>query len=81
MAGFHNETFSTSLARLSRPTDIFVDAIGNMHIVDSNNGRILYWPVNSLEGRIVVGTNESGSAANQLNWPTTMISNDQYYLS
>lgn len=80
MAGFANGTYSRSLHGLSYPSDLFVDDTGNMYIVDSWNSRILYWPVNSAEGRIVAGTNKSGWQANQLNSPVALTSNDQYCL-
>ena len=76
MAGFANGTPSASLFGLHYPIDLLVDGIGNMHIVDYFNNRILYWPVNSAEGRIVAGTNESGSDANQLNLPRAIAGND-----
>jgi hypothetical protein len=76
VAGFSDDTSSTSFARLNNPYDFFVDGIGNMHIADSNNHRILYWPVNSAEGRIVAGTGEPGSEANQLFSPIALTSNN-----
>ena len=81
MAGFAEGTTSASLAGLRTPSDLFVDEIGNMHIADSSNSRILYWPINSREGRIVAGTGHYGSEANQLGWPTSFTSNDQYFQS
>lgn len=77
MAGFGNGTSATLFADLNFPMDLFVDGIGNMHIADSNNHRILYWPVNSAEGRIVAGTGEPGSEVNQLFWPRTLTSNNR----
>lgn len=81
VAGFNDGTVSTSLAGLFHPHDLLVDAVGNMHITDSLNNRILYWPKNSTEGWIVAGTDEFGSEANQLYSPTAFASNDQYCLS
>lgn len=66
MAGFANGTQSSSLSGLAYPTQLFVDAIGNMHIADWLQNRILYWPVNSAEGRIVIGTGYGGSKPNEL---------------
>ena len=77
MAGFADGTPSRSLAGLRAPNDLFVDDIGNMHIVDSSNSRILYWPMNSGEGSIVAGTGEYGSEANELNWPTYLTGSNQ----
>lgn len=76
MAGFGNDTSPTSVASLRYPFDLSVDGFGNMHIADFNNHRILYWPVNSTEGRIVAGTGEFGSEANQLWFPTRLTSNN-----
>ena len=69
VAGFTNGTASSSLSGLARPTQLFVDAVGNMHIVDLINNRILYWPMNSAEGHIVAGTGYAGSDPNELNAP------------
>ena len=81
VAGFADGTQSKSLAGLHFPFDLFIDDIGNMHIVDVYNHRILYWPVNSVEGHIVAGTGEPGSKANQLYEPSYFTSNDQYTVS
>jgi hypothetical protein len=74
VAGFRNSTS----ANLNNPFDLVVDDVGNMLIADSYNHRILYWPVNSAEGRMVAGTGIPGSGADQLRMPTTLTSNNRY---
>ena len=81
VSGFSNGSSSTSLDGLQYPTDIHIDDVGNIHIVDSSNSRILYWPLNSAKGLNVIGTNGSGSGPNQLKIPSNLIGNDRYYLS
>ncbi|CAF0850861.1 unnamed protein product [Adineta ricciae] len=82
VAGFTNETYSEPLATLYSPNDLFIDSIGNMHILDSLNYRILYWPNNSTEGRIVAGTGEPGSDADQLFYAVSFaVGQGQMYVS
>lgn len=76
VAGFANGSSSTSLAGLNQPYDFFIDDIGNMYILDTINYRILYWPKNSTEGRIVIDTGVPDLAANQLNLPVSMTSSN-----
>lgn len=80
VAGFANGSSSTSLAGLQYPTDMFFDDVGDMYIVDSNNNRILYWSQNSVKGVHVIGSNVSGSGANQLKIPSNLMGNDKYYI-
>ena len=75
VAGFSNTICSSLLASLCSPSDLFVDSIGDMYILDSSNYRILYWPANSTEGRVVAGTGEPGSDTNQLYYATCFASN------
>ena len=76
MAGFSDGTPSASLAGLAYPMDILVDPMGNMHILDQGNGRILYWPVNATEGWIVAGTGQLGMGPNQLGSTCVFTGND-----
>lgn len=66
VAGFANGSSGFSLNALFDPNYLSVDAIGNMFIFEPLSCRVMYWPVNSNEGRIVVGTGICGEAPNQL---------------
>lgn len=80
MAGFTNGTTTSSLAGFNLPNELFVDAIGNMFIADTLNYRILYWPLNATEGRIVAGNGRSGSSANQFDIVYDFTGDDLYCL-
>lgn len=81
MAGFADGTRSSSLAGLSFPNDLYVDDIGNMHILDTSNNRILYWPVNSTMGRMVIGTGYSGSNDNQIGYAASFTGDSEHFSS
>ena len=55
--------------QLSGPNDVFVDATGNVYVVDPGNERIQKWLPSASTGITVAGGNGNGSAANQLNNP------------
>jgi sugar lactone lactonase YvrE len=42
-------------------------------VADSNNQRVVKWPVNATEGIVVAGGNGNGSETNQLNIPGGII--------
>lgn len=62
-------TSSSSTDGLYDPNDLLVDSDGNMHILDTGNNRILYWPVNSNQGHIVAGNGAAKSASEMINAP------------
>ena len=55
--------------QLSRPQGIFVDQLGRLYVVDSDNHRVMLWHNGAKEGTILVGGNDEGNELNQLNNP------------
>lgn len=55
--------------QLSGPGDVFVDAQGNVYIMDTYNARVQKWAPGATSGVTVAGGNGIGSAANQLFFP------------
>ncbi len=61
--------------QLNTPQDVFVDASGNIYVADEVNSRIQKFPMNSdssTTGVTVAGGNAAGTAADQLNYPTSL---------
>lgn len=54
------------------PSDIFVDAAGNIYVVDGDNHRVQKWAPGASAGITVAGGNGLGSAANQLSFPSSV---------
>lgn len=55
--------------QLSHPTDIFIDATGNIYVADQFNDRIQKWAPGAVNGITVAGGNGRGSSLNQLSGP------------
>lgn len=55
--------------QLNSPSDVWVDANGNIYICDRENHRIQRWAPGASSGVTVAGGNGNGSAANQLSRP------------
>jgi sugar lactone lactonase YvrE len=59
-----------SWKQLSKPQKVFVDQLGQIYVVDCGNHRVMRWPKEGKEGRIVVGgRNGKGAQSNQFNGP------------
>lgn len=56
--------------QLTFPSNVFIDAAGNMYISDSNNHRIQKWNNGASQGVTVAGGNGSGNAPRQLYYPS-----------
>ena len=52
---------------------MLIDANGNLFIADSNNNRIVYWPVNATEGRTIAGTGAQGCWFNLFKFAASII--------
>ncbi len=66
---------SSGAGYLSNPTDVFVDAAGNVYVADQNNSRVQRFAVGSTSGSAgvtVAGGNGYGSNANQLSYPSSV---------
>ncbi|MGN6603931.1 MAG: gliding motility-associated C-terminal domain-containing protein [Ginsengibacter sp.] len=59
----------TAANQLYLPTNVFVDASGNIYVTDRTNERIQKWAPGATSGITVAGGNGIGSAANQLDAP------------
>lgn len=79
VAGFANGTADSSLSGLHYPADMLVDSMGNMYIIDSLNYRILYWPMNSKEGRIVADSSRSDLSSSVIRRMAGLAGDDHYY--
>jgi len=51
------------------PSDVYVDAAGNVYVSDTYNNRIQKWAPGATEGVTVAGGNGQGDAPNQLAYP------------
>ncbi|CAF2070980.1 unnamed protein product [Rotaria magnacalcarata] len=69
VAGQSNAATGSALNFLNYPTDIALDASGNMYILDGGNNRVVYWAVGASVGVLIAGTGVAGSANNQFNQP------------
>ncbi|CAF3236640.1 unnamed protein product, partial [Rotaria sp. Silwood2] len=62
-----------SRSHLKSPNDMLIDTNGNLYIADSGNNRIVYWPVNATEGRVVAGTGVLGSWNNLFKYAAAIV--------
>ena len=54
------------------PQDLWVDAGGNIYVLEQNNVRVQKWAPGATSGVTVAGGNGKGAAANQFNGPTNI---------
>lgn len=59
-------TYGNGPTQLASPTGIFVDAVGNVYVCDTDNSRVQRWGPGASTGNTVAGGNGTGNAANQL---------------
>ena len=62
--------------QLYRPTDVVVDAAGNIYIADFGNARIQKWAPGATAGTTVAGGHGAGSGVTQLSSPTGVYVDD-----
>jgi hypothetical protein len=79
VVGFADGTGSGSLDGLLYPFDLLVDAIGNMHILDQGNNRIVYWPVNAKQGRVIAGNGAPNAEADMISAPSFFVGKSRSY--
>jgi hypothetical protein len=63
------DDYGSNANQLNSPTDVWVDANGNIYICDRENHRIQRWAPGATSGVTVAGGNGKGNAANQLSRP------------
>lgn len=80
VAGFASGISSVSLGGLNNPRDFLVDDDGNLHILDTYNNRIVYWPANSKQGQIVAGDGASVSITSRILGPSMFVGENSYFL-
>ena len=61
------------MKQLSYPQGLVVNENGDVFVADSSNDRVMCWPSDSKEGRVVVGGNGQGEGSNQLYHPTGLV--------
>jgi hypothetical protein len=81
VAGFADGISSASLDGLYSPYDLLVDAAGNLHILDAGNNRIVYWPVNSIQGHVVAGNGAPGAGTCMIDGPSLFTGDSQDFHS
>ncbi|CAF4232624.1 unnamed protein product, partial [Rotaria magnacalcarata] len=59
VAGQSNAATGSALNFLNYPTDIALDASGNMYILDGGNNRVVYWAVGASVGVLIAGTGKN----------------------
>lgn len=64
---------NTSGVTLYEPRDLFVDASGNMYIVDGSLYAVIKWAPGATSGVVVAGGNGKGSALNQFFTPQSVV--------
>ena len=63
----------SKLFQLKYPWGVYADSSRTVYVVDQGNHRVMMWTPGALNGSIIAGqTGVMGSAANQLNTPTTI---------
>ncbi|CAF1350159.1 unnamed protein product [Adineta steineri] len=65
------------LNQLNSPKGMFIDNDKSIHIVDSENNRIVKWKVNSNTGQIIADGNRQGNQNNQLDSPEDINFNEK----
>lgn len=71
MAGISQN--GSGLQELSEPHGLYVDEFTTVYIADCSNHRIMVWTSNATIGQVVAGGNGKGIGADQLNYPTDVI--------
>ncbi|CAF4896254.1 unnamed protein product, partial [Rotaria sp. Silwood1] len=80
-AGNINGTAGTSSTHLKSPTDVTLDPMGNMYVVDRNNQRIQFFPVGETNGTTILGTTGiTGSNSTLFDTPSSIILDNQLNL-
>jgi len=69
VAGASNGDSGADENHLDNPSDVFVDADGNIYITDTDNERVQKWSADGSTITTVAGGNGSGSGLNQFNNP------------
>ncbi|CAF1271015.1 unnamed protein product [Adineta steineri] len=69
VAGQSNASTGITLKYLSYPSDLALDAKGNLFIVDGGNHRVVHWTMNATSATLVAGNGSAGSGNNQLSSP------------
>lgn len=57
------------MRQLSFPNGIIVDQLGNIHVAEKGNHRVMRWSKGAREGTIILGRNEGGEQADQFESP------------
>ncbi len=71
----------TSSTRLSFPTDVSLDPMGNMYVVDRFNHRIQFFPAGESSGTTIAGhTGINGNNSTLLNFPISLALDNQLNL-
>lgn len=81
VAGSSTGTAGSTSLLLSAPTDVFVDAVGNVYVADKNNYRIQFFLAGQSNGTTIAGvTSTPGAAANLLNGAESIVVDSQFNL-
>ncbi|CAF4221541.1 unnamed protein product [Rotaria socialis] len=73
---------SLSSSHINSPNDLLINISGNLFIADFGNNRVVYWPVNGTEGRMIAGKAIIVSWSNLLRQPAALaIWKNQLYVS
>ena len=67
----------SSSGRLSSPSDIFVDRVGSLFIVDQGNHRVMRRVKGAKKEEVLLGGNGRGSKKNQFDQPSSISFDDQ----
>ena len=70
-------TLINSSVGLQNPYDMLIDIDGNLFIADCENSRVIYWPINATEVRMVAGTGAFSSWINSFKCPASIIGENQ----
>ena len=60
---------TTIINNLREPTDVALDALGNIYVVEKDNHKVVKYAADGSNGQIVAGGNGDGSNVNQLSQP------------
>ncbi|CAF1151094.1 unnamed protein product [Rotaria sordida] len=81
VAGSIDGSNGTSSTRLYSASDVTLDPMGNIYIVDRRNHRIQFFPVGESNGTTIAGrTGISGNNSTLLNFPTSLALDNQLNL-